>query len=84
MSPDAIRHSSLGFVRLYDKTPHDMFVDVTIGVPNPEAVDTAAVQKADYEAEIRSSFKARLGEEAYRRIFPPEHTQSRVLRRYRS
>jgi uncharacterized protein (TIGR02058 family) len=42
---DAIRHSSLGFVRLYGKTPHDMFVDVTIGVPNPEAVDTAAVAK---------------------------------------
>jgi len=42
---DAIRHSSLGFVRLFGKTPHDMFVDVTIGVPNPEAVDTAAVAK---------------------------------------
>jgi uncharacterized protein (TIGR02058 family) len=42
---DAIRHSSLGFVRLYGKTPRDMFVDVTIGVPNPEAVDTSAVQK---------------------------------------
>src|SRR6478752_1963710 len=42
---DAIRHSSLGFVRLFGKTPHDMFVDVTIAVPNPEAVDTAAVQK---------------------------------------
>src|SRR5918911_124540 len=38
---DAIRHSSLGFVRLFGKTPHDMFVDVTIGVPNPDAVDTA-------------------------------------------
>ena len=42
---DAIRHSSLGFVRLYGKTPHDMFVDVTIGVPNPDAVDTPAVAK---------------------------------------
>jgi uncharacterized protein (TIGR02058 family) len=40
---DAIRHSSLGFVRLFGKTPHDMFVDVTIGVPNPETVDTEAV-----------------------------------------
>ena len=29
---DAIRHSSLGFVRMLGKTPHDMFVDVTIGV----------------------------------------------------
>jgi uncharacterized protein (TIGR02058 family) len=27
------------------KTPHDMFVDVTVAVPNPEAVDTAAVAK---------------------------------------
>ena len=42
---DAIRHSSLGFVRLFGKTPHDMFVEVTIGVPNPESVDTAAVAK---------------------------------------
>ena len=42
---DAIRHSSLGFVRLFGKTPHDMFVDVVIGVPNPEGVDTAAVAK---------------------------------------
>ena len=37
---DAIRHSSLGFVRMLGKTPHDMFVDVTIGVPDPGAVDT--------------------------------------------
>lgn len=42
---DAIRHSSLGFFRLVGKTGKDMFVDVTIGVPNPEAVDTAAVAK---------------------------------------
>jgi uncharacterized protein (TIGR02058 family) len=42
---DAIRHSSLGFVRLFGKTPHDMFVDVTIGAPNPESVDTSAVAK---------------------------------------
>ena len=42
---DAIRHSSLSFVRLFGKTGQDMFVDVTIGVPNPEALDTAAVAK---------------------------------------
>ncbi len=42
---DAIRHSSLGFFRMLGKTPQEMFVDVTIGVPNPEAVDTAAVAK---------------------------------------
>jgi len=42
---DAIRHSSLGFVRTLGKTPHDMFVDVTVAVPNPEAVDTSAVAK---------------------------------------
>lgn len=40
---DAIRHSSLGFVRMLGKTPHDMIVDVKIGVPEPAAVDTAAV-----------------------------------------
>ncbi|HTB04815.1 MAG TPA: Lin0512 family protein [Bradyrhizobium sp.] len=42
---DAIRHSSLSFVRMLGKTAHDMLVDVTIAVPNPEAVDTAAVAK---------------------------------------
>ena len=42
---DAIRHSSLSFVRLFGKTPHDMFVDVTIGVPDPASVDTSAVAK---------------------------------------
>src|SRR5277367_341804 len=40
---DAIRHSSLGFFRMLGKTASDMFVDVTIGVPDPSAVDTAAV-----------------------------------------
>ena len=43
---DAIRHSSLGFFRMLGKTANDMFVDVTIAVPNPEAVDKAAVAKA--------------------------------------
>ena len=33
---DAIRHSSLGFFRMLGKTANDMFVDVTIAVPNPE------------------------------------------------
>jgi uncharacterized protein (TIGR02058 family) len=42
---DAIRHSSLGFFRMLGKTAKDMFVDVTIGVPDPGAVDTAAVAK---------------------------------------
>ena len=42
---DAIRHSSVGFFRMVGKTPHDMFVDVTIGVPDPAGVDTAAVAK---------------------------------------
>ena len=32
---DAIRHSSLGFFRMVGKTSKDMFVDVTIGVPDP-------------------------------------------------
>ncbi len=42
---DAIRHSSLGFFRMLGKTANDMFVEVTIGVPNPEGVDKAAVAK---------------------------------------
>ena len=40
---DAIHHSSLGFQRLVGKTADDMRVDVTIGVPKPEAVDRQAV-----------------------------------------
>jgi uncharacterized protein (TIGR02058 family) len=42
---DAIRHSSLSFVRLFGQTPHDMFVDVMIAVPDPDGVDIAAVAK---------------------------------------
>ena len=42
---DAIRHSSLGFFRMLGKTAKDMFVDVTIAVPDPGAVDTTAVAK---------------------------------------
>src|SRR3970040_3150119 len=40
---DAIHHSSLGFQRLLGKTADDFRVDVTIGVPKPEAVDRQAV-----------------------------------------
>ena len=42
---DAIRHSSLGFFRMLGKTANDMFVDVTIAVPDPASVDTAVVAK---------------------------------------
>ena len=42
---DAIRHSSLGFFRMLGKTAKDMFVDVTIAVPDPGAVDTTAVAR---------------------------------------
>jgi len=40
---DALHHSSLGFSRLLGKTADDMRVDVTIGVPKPDAVDRKAV-----------------------------------------
>lgn len=43
---DAIHHSSLHFFSALDKTPHDMFIELLIGVPNPEAVDTARVAAA--------------------------------------
>src|SRR3984957_231546 len=42
---DAIRHSSIGFFRMVGKTSKDMFVDVTIGVPDPGSVDISAVAK---------------------------------------
>src|SRR5438093_12320815 len=40
---DALHHSSLGFSRLLSKTADDMRMDVTIGVPKPEAVDRQAM-----------------------------------------
>ena len=40
---DAIHHSSLGFQRLIGKSADEMRVDITIGVPNPDAVDGDAV-----------------------------------------
>ncbi len=40
---DALHHSSLGFQQLLGKTADDMTVEVTIGVPKPEAVDGPAV-----------------------------------------
>ncbi len=42
---DAIRHSSLGFFRMIGKTANDIFVAVTIAVPNSDGVDTGAVAK---------------------------------------
>src|SRR3954462_15973594 len=42
---DAIRHSSLGFFRMVGKSSSDIFVDVTIGGPDPGSVDTASVAK---------------------------------------
>ena len=41
---DAIRHSSLGFFRMLGKTANDMFVDVTIGVQQPDKVDLEKVR----------------------------------------
>jgi len=37
---DAIRHSSLGFFRMLGKTANDMFVDVTLGVPDPDHISS--------------------------------------------
>ncbi len=40
---DALHHSSLGFFRLIGKTADDMTIEVTIGSPQPNQVDKAAV-----------------------------------------
>lgn len=40
---DAIRHSSLNFFRVLDKSPDDMKITVHIGVQAPEELDTAAI-----------------------------------------
>jgi uncharacterized protein (TIGR02058 family) len=42
---DATKAARRGFFRMLGKTSADMFVDVTIGVPDPGAVDTSAVAK---------------------------------------
>ena len=60
---DAIRHSSLGFFRMLGKTANDMFVDVTIGAPNPDAVDKAAVAKEPKNAVAHYSLGNALGDD---------------------
>lgn len=40
---DALRHSSLNLFNATGKTRDDMYVDVMIGVAEPDKVDTAAV-----------------------------------------
>ncbi len=40
---DALRHSSLHFFSVTDKTVHDMFITVRLGVPRPGNVDVDAV-----------------------------------------
>lgn len=46
-----------------------------------EIVEGPAIEKSDYESEIRSSIKHRFGDKAVERLFPQEHAQSRVMRR---
>jgi uncharacterized protein (TIGR02058 family) len=43
---DAIHHSSLTFIRTLGVDPRAMQVDVTIGVQQPEKVDSVAVKAA--------------------------------------
>ncbi|MDH3683214.1 MAG: Lin0512 family protein [Acidimicrobiia bacterium] len=40
---DALRHSSLNFFAVTDKTHHDMHIEVRIGVAEPDSVDCDAV-----------------------------------------
>ena len=42
---DAIRHSSLNFFKVLDKSPQDMRITLIIGIPNPGSVDAHAVAK---------------------------------------
>ena len=42
---DAIHHSSLIMIKSLDIAREDMHVEVTVGVQDPSAVDTAAVTK---------------------------------------
>ncbi|MGI9616660.1 MAG: Lin0512 family protein [Acidimicrobiales bacterium] len=40
---DALRHSSLNFFAVTDKTHHDMHIEVRIGVAEPDQVDVDAI-----------------------------------------
>jgi len=46
-----------------------------------EVAEGPAIEKSDYESEIRSSIKRQFGEKTEKRLFPVEHAQSRVTRR---
>jgi uncharacterized protein (TIGR02058 family) len=75
---DAIRHSSLGFFRMLGKTASDMFVDVTIGVPDPGAVDTSAVAKElPYGTVTRDGRQGRAGDSRGERRRLHHHCQRR-------
>tara|TARA_B100000315_G_scaffold259262_1_gene314573 strand:- start:487 stop:831 length:345 start_codon:yes stop_codon:yes gene_type:complete len=43
---DALHHASLGFQRLLGPEAGEMLIDITIGVPKPEAVDCGVVAAA--------------------------------------
>ncbi|MBV1907582.1 MAG: Lin0512 family protein [Pseudomonadales bacterium] len=43
---DAIHHSSLNFFKTLKKSPREMLIDVLIGSPNPDMIDTSKVEKA--------------------------------------
>ena len=43
---DAIHHSSLHFFESLGKTANDMFIELIIGVPEPNKVDTSKVAAA--------------------------------------
>ena len=43
---DAIHHSSLHFFAPLKKTAHDMYIDLLIGIPEPDEVDLDRVAKA--------------------------------------
>ena len=42
---DAIHHSSLHFFAPLKKTAHDMYIDLLIGIPEPDEVDLDRVAK---------------------------------------
>jgi predicted subunit of tRNA(5-methylaminomethyl-2-thiouridylate) methyltransferase len=46
-----------------------------------EIAEGPAIEKSDYESDIRSSIKHQFGEKTLDRLFPTEHAQSRVMRR---
>lgn len=81
---DCIHHSSLPFLRTLNITPSEMQIEVTIGVQEPEKVDTTAVAKSLPHGQVtvkvvREGLTYRMTSAAEHQSLPPQRWQSAYL-----